>query len=89
MGSHNGQTVVVGLTDRVVTNNATDVLFGREIQSPVFYAQDQQTFGGDTAWVRLLELDSDRARIAIAEEQSRDVELTHIAEIVGWLVVGN
>ena len=87
-GEYNGQRLLVGKTDRVVSDQVREVTFGEELDSPLFYAQDQQTFGGDTSWVRLVELYSDRAEIRIQEEQSANVETTHITEIVGWMAIG-
>ena len=88
-GSHNGQRVIVGKTDRVVSHNAREIEFGEELGSPLFYAQDQQRFGNNTAWVRMVALDSGSAQVRMQEEQSQDSETTHTTTIVGWMVVGD
>ena len=87
-GEYNGQRLLVGKTDRVVSDQVREVTFGEELDSPLFYAQDQQTFGGDTSWVRLVSLSSDRAEIRIQEEQSANTETGHTTEIVGWMAIG-
>ena len=88
-GSHNGQRVIVGKTDRVVNHNAREIEFGEELGSPLFYAQDQQRFGNNTAWVRMVALDSGSAQVRMQEEQSQDSETTHTTTIVGWMAVGD
>ena len=83
-GEYNGQRLLVGKTDRIVSHVVREVAFGEALDSPLFYAQDQQTFGGDTSWVRLVSLSSDGAEIRIQEEQSANTETGHTTEIVGW-----
>ena len=88
-GSYNGQRLLVGKTGRVVRHVVREVEFGEELVAPLFYAQDQQRYGGDTAWVRLSTLSSDRAEIWIQEEQSANTEVAHTTENVGWVVIGD
>jgi len=73
-GLHNSKTVIVGKTGRLVTHEAYEVTYGELINSPTFYAQDQSSRGSDTSWVRLVDIDSQRARIVIEEEMSRDMQ---------------
>ena len=87
-GIYNGLRLLAGSTGRVVSNVAREVSFGEDLASPVFYAQDQTTFGGDTSTVRLTGLEAGGAEIRIQEEQSRDTETTHTTENVGWLAIG-
>ena len=87
-GEYDGQRLLVGKTDRVVNHVVREVAFGEDLESPLFYAQDQQTFGGDTSWVRLVSLSADGAGIIIQEEQSANTETAHTTEVVGWMAIG-
>lgn len=87
-GSHAGRTLIAGKTDRQVTHNRYTLEFGQSLNDPLIYGQDQQTFGGDTSLVRLVNLSSSQAEIFIEEEQSQNDEIRHTSEIVGWVVVG-
>ncbi len=88
-GSYNGQRLLAGKTGRAVRHTVYEMEFGEELLSPLFYAQDQQRYGGDTSWVRLSALHGDRAEIWIQEEQSKNDETRHTTEDVGWVVVGD
>ena len=88
-GEYNGQRVLVGQTGRVINHTPDEVTFGEMIDAPLFYAQDQQTYGGDTSWVRLVSLSATGAEIIIQEEQSANTETSHTTENVGWVAIGN
>ena len=53
----------------------------------VFIADMQTTNGGDTAALRLTDITSDSATVMVQEEQSRDMETSHIGETVGFVAM--
>lgn len=56
-------------------------------QAPAFFASMQTNDGGDTATIRYRSLDGDTAVIFVEEERSRDLELKHTTEVVGFLAI--
>ena len=57
-------------------------------EKPAFLADMQTFFGSDTAAVRSKGLSTSGAQVRIQEEQSKDEEIEHVAEVVGYLVIG-
>ena len=53
---------------------------------PVFVAGMQTTDGGDTATVRCQNKQADGIDIKVEEEQSRDTEMNHTTEVIGYMV---
>lgn len=69
-----------------VTNNVTTVSFKEPFQQVPFLFTEQQTMnGGDTAALRIQNLSTDNVALFIQEDQSKDVEVNHIAETIGYL----
>ena len=81
-------TIIAGNTGQAVSHRIYTLDFDQTINNPAFYAQDQQSFGFDTASTQLVSLTNQQAQFRIQEEQSADVETAHANEIVGWVVVG-
>ena len=55
----------------------------------MFLADIQTTDGSQTANVRWKNKDAYGVKVKIAEEQSKDTEIDHITEIVGYMVFSN
>lgn len=72
-----------------VTNYWRTVLFNNEFSTLPFFLADMQTMdGGDTAAIRYKKLRSDGVKVRVQEEQSKDKEVSHTSEVVGYIVVG-
>ena len=87
-GLYNGRDVRVGLTGSLVSHVPYELSFGANVTDSVFYAQDQSTNGGDTSSLRISELSNESVLLSVVEEQSKDLELVHNTERVGWVVLG-
>lgn len=59
------------------------------LKAPFFFATMQTSNGMDTAALRYRNLNNGIVQILVQEEQSRDLELQHEQENVGWLLIGN
>ena len=81
-------TFEINKTDDVITHNLQTIVYNENfLTSPVFLADMQTTDGSDTANLCWQNKDSYGIDIKITEEQSRDSEITHITEVVGYMVV--
>lgn len=70
------------------TSNVTTIPFQEPFQAvPFFFAEQQTMNGGDTAALRLQKLTTDRVELFVQEEQSKDSEVNHIGETVGYLAL--
>jgi len=49
----------------------------------------QTKYGGDTATLRNVNLKGDRVTVKVQEEQSRDKEVDHTTEVIGYMVIWN
>jgi len=79
-----------GITTNSITQNWTDITFQTEFQDlPFFIAKMQTTDGGDTATVRGKNISQTTTQIKIEEEQSKDSEINHTTEVVGYLAIGS
>ncbi len=76
----------VGRTEDDVTGSWYTIDFNRSYQEPIFVAAIETYEGMDTAGLRLRNLDSNKVEIRIEEEASRDTELGHTGEAVGYYV---
>ena len=56
---------------------------------PLFWAAMQSYRGGDAAALRYRALDGAGVEVKVEEEQSRDSEVSHTQEAIGYLVLGN
>lgn len=79
----------VGLTGNSVTKNWFDVAFQTElIDLPFFFATMQTNQGNNTAVIRYQSISNTSALIKVEEEQSKDEEVNHNRENVGYLIIG-
>jgi len=69
-----------------VTNNLTTVPFKEPFQQVPFLFTEQQTMNGvDTAALRIQNLSTDNVQLFLQEDQSKDIEVNHVAETIGYL----
>ena len=86
-GTVGNLTFEVDKTDDVITHNLQTIVYNETfIATPVFLADMQTTDGGDTANLRRQNKDFYGIDIKITEEQSRDSEINHTTEVVGYMV---
>ncbi|MCD4804979.1 MAG: fibronectin type III domain-containing protein [Desulfobacterales bacterium] len=86
-GTVGNLTFEVDKTDDVITHNLQTIVYNETFMAtPVFLADMQTTDGGDTANLRRQNKNSDGIDINITEEQSRDSEINHTTEVVGYMV---
>ena len=77
---------IAGTTGFVVNHKDYSLEFGERFASlPAFFADMQSHAGGDTACVRYRRLKKSKAIIWIEEETSKDREVRHVRENVGYL----
>ena len=88
-GGSTASGILAGTTADVVTESTTSVNFGGNFSgAPVFIADMQRTDGADPATTAGDgSLSSSGAGVYIDEEESLDAEVTHTAEVVGYLAV--
>ncbi|TCI02000.1 hypothetical protein EZV61_15595 [Corallincola luteus] len=80
-----GMRVVAGLTDATM-NHRWQPLTVAPVQSALLFATIQTTLGGDPVALRHKQADGEW-RLKVEEERSKDDEIRHVAEQVGWLTV--
>lgn len=79
-----------GLTANAVTDSwFTAKMQNKFVDLPYFFATMQTENGGDTAAIRQQKLTTTSVDIKIEEEQSRDSEVAHAKEVVGYLMIGS
>ena len=77
-------------TTDVVTNNQHTITFQSDFNiAPLFLADMQTTDGADTASVRYQAPTATNIQVKIEEEQSKDIEVGHTSEVVGYLAIGS
>jgi hypothetical protein len=77
----------VGRTGTNVSHSAYNQVYGTTFQrAPVLVADMQTTHGDDTAALRWQNLNVESVDLWVQEEQSRDPEMTHVPEDVGYFV---
>ncbi|ETX29840.1 carbohydrate-binding protein [Roseivivax isoporae] len=75
-----------GLTGNSVTQSTSTIPFGKTFEDSFVFLADMQTEDGtDPATVRLAGLTDSQASVFIEEEQSREAEIGHTSEVVGWV----
>jgi len=85
-GTVGNLTFEVDKTDNVITHNLQTIVYNETfVATPVFLADMQTTDGKDTANLRWQNKDLYGIDINITEEQSRDSEINHITEVVGYM----
>jgi len=81
-------TFEVNKTDDVITHNWQTIVYNETfIATPVFLADMQTTDGRNTANLRWQNKDFYGIDIKITEEQSRDSEIKHTTEVVGYMTL--
>lgn len=87
-GNLEGQRLRVARTNAVVTHNWRTLWFGQNLPDAGFMAQMQSFKGSDPATVRYRGLQTRRVQVRLDEDRSRDRELRHGGEKVGFVVIG-
>jgi len=78
----------IGNTDDKVNHNWLSLSFSQQSTTiPFYFAAMQSTDGGDTAGLRYTNLTNKSISIKIEEEQSKDSEINHTTETVGYLAL--
>jgi len=86
-GTVGNLTFEVDKTDDMITHNLQTIVYNETFMAtPVFLADMQTTDGWDTANLRQQNKDLYGIDINITEEQSRDSEIYHTTEVVGYMV---
>lgn len=75
-----------GLTPNAVTHNWYNIAFGGSYASPVFLAGMQTEDGRDPAGIRYQSLGATSVSVIIEEEASKDREIGHTTEVLGYVV---
>ncbi|MCB2184423.1 MAG: cadherin-like domain-containing protein [Desulfobulbaceae bacterium] len=77
----------INKTADTVTHKGTGIDFaGSYVDSPVVIADMQTMDGSDTSVVRCFNSNMDGVDVMIDEEESRDAEVNHTKEVVGYMV---
>jgi hypothetical protein len=78
----------IGRTEDNVTDTPHAAHYSSQsVLPPILLADMQSTDGGDTASVRVHRPDGNAAGIWVQEEQSKDQEIQHTTETVGYIVI--
>jgi hypothetical protein len=85
-GMTGGVAFEADLTADAVTHAWHTLAFSDSYSDPVFLAGLQTRDGGDTAGLRYRNLGSTAVEVFVEEEKSRDTEVNHTTEVVGYLV---
>lgn len=84
-----GEKFDVGTTGRSVGHNFHTVDFLQSFNStPTLLADIQSFYGGDTASLRYRNLNTDSFQVKVQEEMSKDPEIHHPLENVGYILLG-
>ena len=79
-----------GVTTNSIGDAWKEITFDTEFPDlPLFIAGMQTTDGSDTAAVRTQKMSQSKTQIKIEEEKSKDAELGHTSEVVGYLLIGD
>ena len=88
-GSVDDLVFEIGRTSNSVTHTFQALNFYEPFTGPpVFVADMQTTDGGDTAAVRCQNKQADGIEAKVEEEKSRDTEINHTTEVIGYMVFG-
>lgn len=87
-GTLDGAPFKVAKTGASVTQAWSTLNFGANHKQPLFFAQAQTVNGGDPFTLRQQGLSATGVQIFLQEDQSLDAEVSHTAEDVGYLVLG-
>jgi hypothetical protein len=77
----------VGRTADVVDQNFYSIKYNQNFSAaPVFIADMQSYDGGDTSNIRWQYKNTTSVQVHVGEEQSRDDEIKHTSEVVGFML---
>ena len=85
----NGKTVSVGKTGRTVKHNWVTVDHGEVVSSYTLIAGMQSAYGGDTSTTRIRNMGATSFDVHVDEEQSRESEVGHTTEDIGWILISD
>jgi hypothetical protein len=85
-GSNDGQVYEIGATANTVTNGWHTISFDGSYSTPLFVASMQTDDGWQPSGLRYRNLTSDSVEVFVEEERSKDDEMNHVAEVVGYAV---
>jgi len=87
-GEISGLLYEIGMTAKSVTHKWFNLNFETEFTDLPFFIAGMQTYvGGDTATVRTQNMSTSATQIKIEEEQSKDSEVNHTKEIIGYFCI--
>ncbi len=87
-GTIDDMAYTVGRTDDLVNHHFYRISFnGRFNRKPFFVADIQTTNGGDTSSLRITNHYTGGVQVKIDEEKSKDDEVSHTTEVVGFLAL--
>ncbi len=90
IGTSQGLNYEAVITSNKVTHNWYPIEFGTTfIEIPAFIGNMQTKDGGDTSVIRIQEESNISIQVKIEEDQSKDSEVKHTTEAVGYLIIGN
>jgi hypothetical protein len=88
-GEVSGLLYEIGMTAKSVKQNWVDLTFETEFSDLPFFIAGMQTFAGsDVATTRSQNMSPTATQIKIEEEQSKDSEVRHNKEVVGYFTIG-
>lgn len=83
-----GAGLDAGISGNVITHLADSFVFTESFsEAPVLLGDLQTRDGGDTSNMRLATSGANGFSAFVAEEQSRDTELNHTSEVIGWFAL--
>lgn len=85
-GSNDGQAYEVNTTANTVTHDWHTISFDQSYDTLLFLASMQTVDGWQPAGIRYRNLTSDSVEVFIEEDQSKDDEMGHASEVVGYAV---
>ncbi len=89
IGTLAGRPIEVSKAASGVTDSWHQIDFTETLTDPGIFAQIQTINETDPAVIRYQSLNTSGVQIKVDEEKSKDSEMEHAAEEVGWLAIGN
>jgi len=87
VGNINGLTFEANVTKRIVGHGFRTIRFNQILPSPpLFFGEIQTSYSMDTANVRWQAVNNLSMKVQIDEEQSKDSEISHTPEKVGYIL---
>jgi hypothetical protein len=89
-GQLDGLNFEVGRTQDIVTDDPHYITFNQVFSSaPICLADMQTKDGGDTSNLRFVTKDAQGIELKITEEASKDSEIWHTTEVIGYMAFGS